>query len=518
MRPCANSLKVILHSLLLTVAVCLSAGSGTTAAHAASSGQTDLEHATEQFSNKEFLQASQTLLRVAQKRRLAAGELQLLGKCYYNLGVIAWKENEVEKAARLFSAALESNPRSPGANYAMGLISEKAGNYHAAVRYYNMASQLGPSLRSRTRTRMQTMGEALLNEVARDLKDGNFQVASGKLHFAGEHFGRVLKPESQRKWESLKLEFAAARMYMAADEYARKNRTDKAAAVLRELTEKYPDTDIGRQTRDYLFASGRKAHIAATATGFRLSSDWGRDESEHFIVFSQKGSNSATFLKEGEKAIQQIMADLGITSYPLRRKIKMYLFEDIGTWREFLAANSDRTTHWSAGFAVPLFAEIYLYATERSRDLRKRVMPHELTHMIHWNYIGLGRYQPLWLTEGLARCQEEDGIRHSKRLLDSLSTEEGLIPLATLFTLDVRRSSGAAIGTFYAESAMLVDLIKDEYGSNKLLELMQAFASGDGSRMAYGADFSTNPGKVIRSVLGTDVERLEKMWLKRMGK
>ena len=39
---------------------------------------------------------------------------------------------------------------------------------------------------------------------------------------------------------------------------------------------------------------------------------------------------------------------------------------------------------------------------------------------------------------------------------------------------------------------------------------------GDGAFTSKGTH--RNPDKVIRSVLGTDVERLEKMWLKRMGK
>jgi len=195
----------------------------------------------------------------------------------------------------------------------------------------------------------------------------------------------------------------------------------------------------------------------------------------------------------------------------------MYLFKDNETWQEFLKGNPDNTIHWAAGFAVPDVAEIYVYVMDKRTDLRNNLLPHELTHIIHKNYIGIYNYQPVWLSEGLARCQEKDGLKEAKRLVGNLSDNE-VIPLSKLASMDVRKYSGGVVSIFYAESALLVDVIREKYGQRKILELIHAFSKVNNpqDRLSEGGNKSFE--SIISEVLSTDTGTLEKMWLKRAGK
>jgi len=470
------------------------------------------------YQKREFRNAANKLLKMSETRRLMAPELKLLSMCYYQVGLEEFKNDKMEQATGMFQAAIKTYPENAYANYMLGMVSESKGDNLDAAAYYHLALQYDASLKDRIAARFETaLGKIFLSEIDADLGGGRYTEAQQKLWYVNAYCKDSFKKDLEEKWQKYQAEMAALQLYRQAEQITRLHKENKAAKFLQELTEKYPDTYLAFNAREGLLAAGEKAYIPETGTGYKLSSEWGRTESDHFIVLYQKGMRIATTVKSAEDAILEVLKDLGLSRYPLDKKIKMYLFQDYKTWQEFLRANPDKTIHWAGGFAIPRFAEIYVYVLDKGTDLRKILLPHELTHIIHMHYIGVRKYQPIWLLEGLARCQEKNGLKEAKRLVGDLS-DEGMIPLSRLVSMDVRTYSGSVVPIFYAESALLVDVIREKYGQRKILELIHAFAKVNNPQEWIGIGAEKSFESIISEVLGTDTVTLEKMWLKRAGK
>ncbi len=485
------------------------------AASSTGTGTATLAGAQKHYDAKDYRAAGTALLAIRKSRKLTAGEARLLSMCYYRLGRDELETENWKQAWSMLDAALKWDPKNARANYSMGRLWESRKYYESAVAYYRRTAELDVEIGESGRGRIKGIGERLLNEIDADLEDGDFSGAANKFNFVRQRCGNLVKEMLDSKSRQLGGEFAAAEIYVKAEEYYARNRSDRGNVLLTRITKDFPNTRVAEHARRVLLGGGRKVFLGRTATGYRLSDKWKRMESEHFVIYYQKVGSQESFKKLGEAAIVDIMNDLRLKKYPLsKKKIKMYLFADKDSWQKFIWTNSNRTTKWSGGFALPQYAEIYLYTTDRRRILKKRVIPHELTHIIHRNAINVWKYQPLWLVEGVARGQEENGVRDARNMMKKAGKKD-VIPLSWLAGgIDIRTSSPRVVMIFYAESAILVDVIKRKFGRDKLLALMKAFAE----RTIMPGDEYTALAEVVRETLGIEAAELEKMWLHEMGK
>ncbi len=131
----------------------------------------------------------------------------------------------------------------------------------------------------------------------------------------------------------------------------------------------------------------------------------------------------------------------------------------------------------------------------------QRVLPHEATHvLIHQVTQSYFDRVPLWLAEGLATWVQQAFVpepEHQQMLQEALRQND-LIPLNTLcasFPADPTRARLA-----YAQSASVVNFIRDAYGRQALRDLVTAFADG-----------ATCEGGVQR-VLSVSLDRLQRQW------
>ena len=131
----------------------------------------------------------------------------------------------------------------------------------------------------------------------------------------------------------------------------------------------------------------------------------------------------------------------------------------------------------------------------------KRILPHEVTHaLIHEVTQSDFDHVPLWLSEGMATSVEHTFVPdpNAQTLLEEALDKRETIPLNTLCATFPRDLESAHLA--YAESASVVNYVRDMYGRQALRDLVAAYADG-----------ATCEGGVQR-VLGFSLNRLETLW------
>jgi tetratricopeptide (TPR) repeat protein len=105
----------------------------------------------------------------------------------------------------------------------------------------------------------------------------------------------------------------------------------------------------------------------------------------------------------------------------------------------------------------------------------ERVLRHELTHsFLHW--LARGRC-PTWLNEGLAQLMEPRSAAIYARQLAPLMTDRKAIPFSVLehsFT----RFSNLQAQIAYAESLSAAEYLRNRYGMDEIVRMMQSIGSG----------------------------------------
>jgi hypothetical protein len=130
-----------------------------------------------------------------------------------------------------------------------------------------------------------------------------------------------------------------------------------------------------------------------------------------------------------------------------------------------------------------------------------RILPHEVTHaLIHEATQSQFDHVPLWLSEGLATSIQNaaEPDPSAPALVQGAARDDTLIPLEDLCVAFPHDPAGARLA--YAQSASVVDYVRDKYGRQALRDLVAAY--GDGASCLGGTE----------RVLGIRLERLETQW------
>jgi hypothetical protein len=133
-------------------------------------------------------------------------------------------------------------------------------------------------------------------------------------------------------------------------------------------------------------------------------------------------------------------------------------------------------------------------------------LPHEVTHaLIHEATQSDFDDVPTWLAEGLATSVEYEFAPdpEAQLLLEQAMGKRRLLDLSTLCAEFPNDWATARLA--YAQSASVVDHIRNLYGRQALRDLVAAYADG-----------ATCDGG-IRRVFGFSLDRLESSWLEYMG-
>ncbi len=135
---------------------------------------------------------------------------------------------------------------------------------------------------------------------------------------------------------------------------------------------------------------------------------------------------------------------------------------------------------WVGGHAQPALG-VVLLAIPPGPEARleiERALPHELAHLMLYQRMGSSAYDnlPAWFNEGLATLMEASPNPDHRISLEAAAQTETFLPLASLcaaFPADTEQAMLA-----YAQSASLVQYIRDIYGTGALVALLDAYQEG----------------------------------------
>jgi hypothetical protein len=190
--------------------------------------------------------------------------------------------------------------------------------------------------------------------------------------------------------------------------------------------------------------------------------------------------------------LTRLTQDIG--AYP-DRPIKIYIYASTGDLQGAMIFPQE----WSGGVAFTDFGTIAIGISPSELDWGKGALVHELTHLIvHQTTFSPYGQLPLWLDEGLAMYNEGDldpGFRSS---LEEATSKGELISVRSLCSPFSAYSDKARLS--YAESYSLVEYLLDDYGQDKMLDLLTVLKQG------------STYDEALTEVYGFDINGLDAGW------
>jgi hypothetical protein len=226
---------------------------------------------------------------------------------------------------------------------------------------------------------------------------------------------------------------------------------------------------------------------------------WESLETDSLILYWYSGDDqfARNLADAGEEALSRL---LQMTGVEIDSKIHIYIYANSDEMQSATLFAPD----WSGGLAFAEHRTVLAAIDPASLDWGKRVVAHELTHVI------IGRYTfsciesvPIWLNEGLAMNTEGELEDYYVTLLEDAIEDDDLQSvreLGEIFSNDPTRARLA-----YAQSYSLVSFLIDEYGQEKMLSLLDAFRDG----------MPEDPA--LMGTIGLDRDGLERAWREDMG-
>ncbi|MBN1121142.1 MAG: hypothetical protein JXJ17_08690 [Anaerolineae bacterium] len=225
---------------------------------------------------------------------------------------------------------------------------------------------------------------------------------------------------------------------------------------------------------------------------------WQVVQSESIDLYYYEGSSDfAQYLVDaGESAIDQLDDMFG---YRVEETIQVFIYANSQDMHDATLYVSG----WAGGYAMAEYRALVAVVAPGEYDWGSSVMTHELTHVVIGNltFSCISRV-PRWLDEGLAVIVEGGREEYGTALQQAVENDS---------LLSLRQIEGSFSGEdttarlSYAQSESITRFLIDEYGTDMLMELLEAFKDGMGQDEA------------IESVYGFDRDGLEAAWRASIG-
>ncbi len=232
--------------------------------------------------------------------------------------------------------------------------------------------------------------------------------------------------------------------------------------------------------------------------------EWEVLEGEHVNVWTYEGGDgyARNALEIAETAMAESAELLGVR---VIEPVDFLLYTDN---REFREAMGPATRENVGGQAHPRIRTLFGLITPRQidSDWADELIAHELAHLVFHDAVDNPyQYPPRWLNEGLAVYLSTGYDDEDRRRVQGAAGGGTIIPLEGLGGQFPTRPGRQSLA--YAVSISAVDYFVDEYGQDRLVDLINAFGRGSGLDGAFlaatGEDFAAFDAAWLDS-LGAD--------------
>jgi hypothetical protein len=230
-----------------------------------------------------------------------------------------------------------------------------------------------------------------------------------------------------------------------------------------------------------------------------LRYDWNSLTSDRVTLYWYEGGQ--TFAQElidaADEALERLASDTGVS---LEQPANFYIYASYEELRGALIYPYE----WTGGIAFPQYGTIAIGISPYDLDWGKSTVAHEVGHLVvHQAVSGPYGALPNWLDEGLAMDAEGELSSDFQSRLDAAIASDALFSVRSISSSFPADPEEAKL--CYAESYSLVQFLIDRYGSDKILELLDAFKKG-----------STYDDALVE-VYGFDMDGLNDRWRESLG-
>ena len=191
---------------------------------------------------------------------------------------------------------------------------------------------------------------------------------------------------------------------------------------------------------------------------------WNTKSSDHFIVYYKNAPNDYVnkVIATAESCYVNINDKLGFTRFDnfwtWDKRASIYLFDNEAHYRR-----DSGQPAWSAAGTEAKNRRIYTFVS--MNNFFSGVLPHEICHMIFYDFVGNRKEMPLWLLEGIACYVEKSGHEERLRLAREYIRSGAFISLSDLSSID-RFNASVSPGVFYSESTAIVEFLIKKRGES----------------------------------------------------
>ena len=240
---------------------------------------------------------------------------------------------------------------------------------------------------------------------------------------------------------------------------------------------------------------------------------WEEEKGKHFIVkypSDKSASWAREILRQAEVYYEKIAAEIGYARYrnfwTWENRVIITIFPDQKTFIE-MTGQPDWSRGGAAGHRELLNSRSIISYPQEGRFIEE-ILPHEISHLILWDFVGFNKRLPVWFEEGVAQLQEKDKIELANMAMKRLVATDEFIPFDVLFRIDIREETDPLkVTIFYLESFLIVDFLIKKYGSESFGRLCRNLRDGKKFEDALAAAYILK----INSI-----SDFEKKWLRYM--
>ena len=246
-------------------------------------------------------------------------------------------------------------------------------------------------------------------------------------------------------------------------------------------------------------------------TGFVFSQEfnWQEIKGKHFIVLYQS-KNDKPESKRISRLAEKHYGSIG-------RKIGYIRYSNFWTWDDrvkiILFPNRkiflDQTGNpeWARGGALDIgfSGQKVIVSYAGQSQFLNEVLPHEISHLVLYDFIGFDYKIPIWFSEGVAQLAEVGKAKKADLVMRLMIRLNRYYPIDSLDRIDIRKEKNVEyVELFYAESVSIVNFLIKKFGSDMFGRLCRKM--GDGSSFEVAMKF-------VYQDMFSSYSDLEKKWI-----